>query len=624
MTKMRSPQRLDPLSSWRAGLYSGQVIHGGSALAPFKLFRVFVYLVLSATTALAEPRYSLQASGADDDLRKALSAASLLLATRGQETEPQELLAAGQADYARLLGVLYANARYGGVITIQFDGREVAAIAPLSPPRGVKDVSIRVNTGPIYRFSQARVAPVPPRTELPEGFRPGLPAQTSVIRDAATVAVEAWRAQGHAKAEVSDQRIVARHREDRLSATLTLTPGPKLRFGTISVAGNRDVRTRRIRTIAGLEEGQEFDPKEIERGVKRLRRTGSFASVNVTEADSIGPNATLPLAIDVVEQTPRRFGFGAEYSTIEGVRLSGFWMHRNFLGGAERFRVDTEIAGLGGETGGVDYSFGVRYERPATPKADIDLFAELGFERLDEPDFISDTTEFTLGFTRYATDELVVNFGLGYLYSDVEDDFGRETFTLLTLPLGATLDRRNDPLNATDGFYIDLEVTPFMGLSGTSSGGQLKLDARGYQDITDSVTAAARVQLGSLWGPSLTESPPFYRFYSGGGGTVRGQDYQSLGVEIGGNSTGGRSFLGVSGELRTGVTDDIDVVGFVDWGYIGAEEFPDFSGESHAGAGLGLRYNTGIGPIRLDLATPVSGPGDSNGLFVYIGIGQAF
>lgn len=593
-------------------------------MAPFKLLRALVFVVLSTSAVMAEPRYSLQTAGANEDLRDALSASSLLLATRGEAPDAQELLAAAQADYARLLGTLYANARYGGVISIRFDGREVASIPPLSPPRDVSQILIRIDPGPTYRFSQAQVAPIAPATELPEGFRRGLPAETGVIRDAASAAIGAWRARGHAKAEVSDQRIVARHTEDQLAAVLTLTPGPKLRFGDIAITGNKDVRTRRIRTIAGLEEGTEFDPEEIDRAVRRLRRTGSFASVNITEAEEIGPNETLPLSVEVVEQTPRRFGFGAEYSTIEGVRLSGFWLHRNFLGGAERFRVDTEVAGLGGETGGIDYSFGARYERPATPRADVDLFAELSFELLDEPDFTSDTTEFTLGFTRYATDELVVTFGLGYLYSDVTDDFGRETFTLLTLPLGAELDRRNDLLNATDGYYINLEVTPFIGLSGTSSGGQLKLDARGYQDITDNLTAAARVQLGSLWGPSLTESPPFYRFYSGGGGTVRGQDYQSLGVEVGGNNTGGRSFLGLSGELRAGVTDDIDVVGFVDWGYVGAEEFPDFTGDSHAGAGLGLRYNTGIGPIRLDLATPVSGPGDSNGVFIYVGIGQAF
>jgi translocation and assembly module TamA len=138
------------------------------------------------------------------------------------------------------------------------------------------------------------------------------------------------------------------------------------------------------------------------------------------------------------------------------------------------------------------------------------------------------------------------------------------------------------------------------------------------------VTAALRLQFGSLIGPSLTESPPFYRFYSGGGGTVRGQDYQSLAVDVGGDRTGGRSFVGISAEARMRFSETITVVGFYDWGFVAAESFVDGGGDSHSGAGLGLRYNTGIGPIRLDLATPVSGAADASDFYIYVGIGQAF
>ena len=105
---------------------------------------------------------------------------------------------------------------------------------------------------------------------------------------------------------------------------------------------------------------------------------------------------------------------------------------------------------------------------------------------------------------------------------------------------------------------------------------------------------------------------------------MRGQGYQSLALDIGGNRSGGRSFLGLSGEVRRDIGENLQLVGFADWGYIGAEAFPDFSGESHAGAGLGVRYKTGIGPIRLDLATPIAGDTDGSSFYVYVGIGQAF
>ncbi len=573
---------------------------------------------------MAEPRISLQTNGGGDDLRDALRASSLVIQSRREgEEDPNALLAAAQADYERLLAVLYDEGYFGGVIRILLNGREAAGFSPLARLPEVRDIRLSVDPGPRFRFGVAEVTPLPAGDELPEGFRPGAPASTSAIREAAESAVDDWRAVGHAKAEVTGQSITARHRQSRLDARLGVTPGPRLSFGTVSVRGNENVRTRRILKIAGLTEGRRFDPEDIDAAARRLRRTGSFRSVTIEEADRIGPNASLPLTIAVSEATPRRFGFGAEYSTVDGVTLSGYWLHRNLLGGAERFRVDGEVAGLGGETGGTDYTFGARYERPATPAADTDFFAELQFESLDEPDFTADTTEFTLGFTRYASSRTTVSLGAGYLYSDTTDDFGNETIELLTLPFTGIHDRRDSELDPRSGFFVEVEATPFLALAGTSDGARFFVDARAYRG-TEKLTFAARAQLGALVGPSLEESPATYRFYSGGGGTVRGQDYQSLGVDIGGLSTGGRSLLAISGEIRADVWDNVQLVAFADWGYVGSESFPDFSGESHAGAGLGVRYLTGLGPIRLDLATPISGDTDASDLYFYVGIGQSF
>lgn len=584
--------------------------------------------VLAMTGAAnAQTEISAIFSPSSEDLRNRLIASSLILqAERDGTTDTQELLAAARADYERLLAVLYDAGHFGGQISVLVDGREAASIPPLESPDQIDSIALRIDIGPIYRFSEASIGPLAAQTELPEAFSRGAVASTGAIRDAARVAVEGWRSNGYALAEVDGQQITARHAENSVGARILVEPGPVLAFGEVEIRGNSDVRTSRIDTIAGLTPGERFDPEEITAAERRLRRTGTFRSVVINESDVALADGTLPLTIEVAEQTPRRFGFGAEYSTIDGVRLTGFWLHRNFLGGAERFRVDGEIAGIAGETGGVDYGIDLRYERPATPRADVDLFAETGFERLSEPDFQSNTGEFTLGFTRYADDDLVVTFGLGYLYSEVDDDFGNETYSLITLPLSATRDRRDNPLDPTKGVYFKAEATPFYGLSGTESGAQFKLDARGYRTFGETVpvTAALRLQFGSLVGPSLTESPPFYRFYSGGGGTVRGQDYQSLAVDVGGDRTGGRSFLGLSGEARARITDAITLVGFYDWGFVAAESFADGGGETHAGAGLGLRYNTGIGPIRLDLAMPVSGDADASDFYIYVGIGQAF
>ena len=582
-----------------------------------------------ASGAAALDDLVFQIPQADKDLRGAIRASSLLVQTQQSEdaADPQELLAAARADYARILGVLYANGYYGGVITIGVDGREAATIPPLGAPDTIREIRVQVMPGPQYLFHKLRVAPLAPRTELPEEFARGEPGGTGAIRDAADEAILSWRKAGHAKAEISDQKIVARHSERRIDADLAVAPGPKVTFGTLNISGKTNVRETRIRKIAGLNKGDVYSPDELDRVATRLRRTGTFRSVTLTEGETLAPDNSLPLDIGVVDQTPRRFGAGIELSTVEGLTLSGFWLHRNLLRGAERLRIDGEIAGIGGATGGTDYSLSARYERPATPLADTDLFVLGEYAVLDEPDFKSNTGTFTVGFSRRFNDKLTGELGLGYLYSDETDDLGQNIYHLAILPLGLTWDRRDDILDPTDGFFLDADLIPFGGLKGSESGTRFVLDARGYQSFgaEDRTTIAARIQLGALAGPQLEDSPAIYRFYSGGGGTVRGQDYQSLGIDLGGSDrVGGRSYLGVSGELRQGITEKISAVAFYDWGYIGENALPDDSGGSHSGAGFGIRYNTGIGPIRLDLAAPISGDEDASSFYIYVGIGQAF
>ena len=143
------------------------------------------------------------------------------------------------------------------------------------------------------------------------------------------------------------------------------------------------------------------------------------------------------------------------------------------------------------------------------------------------------------------------------------------------------------------------------------------------------VTFAARGQIGAvLGGATILGTPRDYLFYSGGGGTVRGQPYQALGVEIAriyGDKIGGMAFAAGTAEVRARVTSKIGVVGFADVGYVSPFDLGDEFGEWHAGAGLGLRYATGFGPIRVDIATPVKGSVDTgDGVQFYIGIGQAF
>ncbi|WP_240611123.1 autotransporter assembly complex protein TamA [Oceaniglobus ichthyenteri] len=576
------------------------------------------------TSVFAFDALKFNAPGADEALTKDLWAASLLVAAKSEgTTDPQELLAAARADYGRLVGALYAEGRFGGIINILVNGREAAGIPPLNPPSKIDSISVTIQPGPQYRFSETSVRPVAPDTEFPKDFTVGQPARTPLIRDGVAAAVVGWREVGRAKAAVSGQQVTADHDADQVRVRVAIAPGPVVTFGNLLLQGGDRVRPERLRKIAGLPTGETYSPAALETAAKRLRRTGVFKSVSLTEAENLGPGDTMDITAILNEEKPRRLGFGAEISTTDGAKLTGFWLHRNLLGGAERLRLEGEIGGLGGGTGGEDYKFAATYGRPATPDADTDLFVIAEIEQLNEPTYNTKTGRLGFGFMRYVNDDLTLEAGLGYVFSKDTDATGTTEYQHLTVPLGATYDTRDNVLDATKGVYADVDVMPFLGLSGTESGARLAFDARTYRGFgaEDKVVLAGRIQGGSVIGASLAGVPNDYRFYSGGGGTVRGQEYQSLGVTVNGNLTGGRSFLGLSGEVRAKVRESIGVVAFADFGLISADSFGS-DGETHGGAGLGLRYLTPIGPIRLDVAAPIGGT--SKGAQLYVGIGQAF
>lgn len=582
-----------------------------------------------AIPALALDRVALGVAGGDEDLTDAVRAASHLMALT-KDAEPQDVLAAARADYAAILSALYAKGHYSGVIAIRIDGREAANIPALEVPAVVHRVEIAVDPGPPFRFGRVALGPRAPRTELPEGFRPGAAAESGVVTEAVEVAVRAWREVGHAKARLASEDVVADHAADRLDVALALEPGPRLRFGPLRIEGEQRMREARIRKITGLPEGETFSETELRRAETRLRRTGIFASANLVEDEAITAPDLLGITAQLVEQKPRRYSLGAEVASLDGVSLTGSWLHRNLMGGGERLLVEGEVTNIGSGESGVDYALGISLDRPATLTPDTTAGLLLNYSHLDEVDYYADTVEFGLNFSHIFSDTLTGKAGLTYSYQDGHDPGGDFTFRNLSLPLGLIWDRRDDKTDATRGFYIDATLKPFLGFGTTGSGVRATMDARGYRSLGEAgrFVIAARAQAGGIWGPTLLETPRDQLFFSGGGGTVRGQPYRSLGIAVTRGFgpeflIGGQFFAAGSLELRAKVTERIGLVGFVDAGSVGLDGLFSGDAESHAGAGLGLRYDTGIGPIRLDVAAPISG-NTGEGVQVYIGLGQAF
>ncbi|WP_254445796.1 autotransporter assembly complex protein TamA [Ruegeria arenilitoris] len=582
---------------------------------------------MSLPTTLAALETTLTAPGGSKELVERLEENSSVATaeSRGLDT-PLEILSAALSDYRTMVQILYDEGYFGPVVSIKLDGVEAAEISSLSVPAQINRAVITVQTGPKFTFGEAIVQPVTPETELPEEFAVGKVATTGAIQQAASAGVQGWRNAGHAKAEVGSQRVIARHAQDKLDAQIDLAPGPRLRFGKMIIQGDTDVRHRSIEKIAGFPAGEVYSPEKIQKVGTRLRRTGTFNVVAIEERETPNPDGTLDFDATFEDLPKRQLTFGLELASRDGLDLTATWTHRNVFRRAERLRFEAAIRNIGGAED-IDGRIGLRLDQPDRLGPDDNTFWNALLERRNTENYNVTVASLAYGARRTFSDRLYAEAAAGFQWSSADDAYGDDRrFRYFVLPFRSEWDQRDSKVSATRGFYLDSQVTPFAGLSETESGIRLFFDGRGYTRVgsSDRLVLAGRVQLGSVLGPSPDGVTPDFLFFSGGAGTVRGQPYESLGIPVGTGVAGGKSFLGLSAEVRGKITEAISLVGFYDYGTVDTSSFIGSGAEYHSGAGLGVRYDLGgFGPLRLDLAVPVQGD-TGNGLQFYIGIGQAF
>ncbi|WP_094506074.1 autotransporter assembly complex protein TamA [Brucella thiophenivorans] len=584
------------------------------------------------------------ADGTEADLKSVIDGASGLVSDEQTPASGSAgLLAKARGDYRRILAALYGEGRYGGTISIKVDGREAADIpVDADIPNNAK-IDISVDPGPQFLFSRTAISSIAPppvdkkdKVESVEkaGFATGELARSGTILRAERLAVEAWRQQGYAKAKITNEDIVADHDGNTVSADIGLDPGRQAHYGPVSVVGTARMDPQFVAWMTGLKPGHEYDPDDIENAKKRLGRMEVFRSMTFEEADNIEPDGSLPMTLNVQERKPRRFGFGAEYSTLDGFGVTGYWMHRNLFGRGERLRFDAKVSGVGGsqdnsfDPANYTYTVGTSFSKPGVYTPDTDFVAALDAKREVLDAYTETSVNAKTGFTQIFSDELSGALYAKASHGRFEDDFfGKREFTTGGLEGNLLYDGRNNKPDPTSGVYLEGNIQPFYEFQRGNFATRFTAEGRTYYGFgsTDRVVLAGRLKLGSVVGADIADLPPNQLFLAGGGGSIRGYSYRSIGVETStGETIGGRSLVEASGEVRTRVTDSIGVVGFVDAGYVGEQSYPDFSEEMRIGTGLGLRYLTGLGPIRLDVALPLNRRSGDPSYAFYVGIGQAF
>lgn len=621
---------------------------------------------------------SIEIAGPDGStLQGAVQDASSLYRLRNQPAlDPEGLVRLAEADIARVMNGLWALGYYNCLVTIDLagvtlvigQGPSAAAVTHARQQSFAGQVPIRivVDPGPQFTIRSVDVrdaatgAPfaqgeVPPATV---GLAPGSPATSAEVLAAESRIVDRLRSLSHPFAKPVALDPVVFHPERVMDVAMSFSPGPVATLGDIAIEGLQTVDPAVVRSFIYAEPGDPYSPEAIAAIRKSVGRIEALGSVRVREAAALDANGQLPLFVEVTERKPNAVGFSAGYSTVDGPQLQTYWTNRNLFGGAEVLRLEASLTYLNAfEDNNSGFSWDdlggrlrVSFLKPALGGTRNDFLVEASAVRTDTKAYEASFVNAAAGIRHRFSDSVSLQAGIEAEAGNSRDLLSKLDYSMFGLPVSLTYDSTDRPLDPTKGLKLQAGFTPYLERTGApefnalwnpdllpwpagdlTSGsrfmGVTKIAGSAYWsfDGEGRVVLAARLGFGSIVGPDLFEIPGNHRLYAGGANSVRGYEFESLSPQVYGRPIGGRSMLDGSIEARVKVTDTIGIVPFVDAGMAFEPSLPDFGEQRLAvGVGVGLRYYTSIGPIRLDVATPLNRQYGDRPVVVYVGIGQAF
>ncbi|MCL6707427.1 autotransporter assembly complex protein TamA [Pseudomonas sp. R2.Fl] len=576
---------------------------------------------------------TVNVAGDDRSLRKQLERNSLLLQDEGTPVSGDlGLVIRARDDRDRLIATLFENSLYGGIVSVTVNGVRLEDLPPNPdfPDGAPVPVVIRVEPGPPFVLGKVTLGGDATRLNPSDyDLDPGAPAGSATILNAANQIVVDLKSEGRPLARLTSREVVADHESRTVDVTIAAEAGPKAPIGTVGVTGAKTVDPEFIARYSRVRTGQTYSPEQLDAAAKRLRELSVFSSVRMKEADGLAADGSLPIEIQVAEGKHRYFGFGGTVSSIDGLGVEGYWGHRNLFGQAEQLRIEGSVGRLGDtqEIGDLDYTAGISFIKPGAFFPAATLSASVKAATRDTTSYDIDTGTGLTSLSYEMTDQDTISGGVGIEWANVDDAFGQNEYLTVYLPFEYVRDTRDEPLNPTEGYRGSVAAVPSYEINGSTPFISLQGSISGYYSLgqDDLVVLAGKLSAGSLFGGgSLSDIPANRRFFAGGGGSVRGYAFEEISpYNADDEATGGRSFTTASFEARIKITETIGIVPFIDIGTVSASNFPDFS-DIRAGAGIGLRYATPFGPLRLDVAMPLNKYEDGTSFGIYAGIGQSF
>lgn len=441
---------------------------------------------------------------------------------------------------------------------------------------------------------------------------------------------------GYPLAKITSSLYTLNRPEKKLDATITIDPGLPAYMGQVNFKGSTNVHESYLKRLVPWKAGEEpWDDNLLQDYANSLRATGLFRQVEAKPdikalKKTDGNTAILPVEVELTPGPEHSIGASARYDTDTGFGVEGTWEDRNLFGNGEKLQL---VAPISQEQSGLKAHF----EKPAfinrQQRLLINGHALWENTSAYQQESLGGDAGINRRLARQWSGGLSILAEGGYLK---DNEHETKPYAVVSPRGGLRYDSRNNPMNPSKGTLLELQFKPFSGyyeesfsaFAGTLSAAAwyAPLGKKPDGAIDDTVVLAGRIEAGAMPGAtSLRTIPASLRYFTGGAGTVRGYPYQSIGPEDSeGDPLGGRSFDVINLEARFMATENIGIVPFLDGGMVFKDEFPQLFGEMDWGAGLGFRYYTPIGPVRLDVATPLNPKDGDPPLQVYISIGQSF
>lgn len=555
---------------------------------------------------------------------------------------PFALISRAQADVGRLETVLRGFGYYDGKVAVAIDGHPVGdtdlpKVLEAVPAKNSVAVKIAVEAGPLYRLGRITIeGAVPPDARAKLGLSEGQPAVAADVLAAGARLLTAMQEEGHALAKVAPPDAAQDAQHHTIDVTFKATEGRRAKIGPIEITGLKAVNEDFVRRRLLVHSGQLYQPSKVDAARQDLASLGVFSGVSVKAGAEIAPDGGIPLTYAFEERPPRSVGITGAYSTDLGGSLTTTWSHRNLFGNAEQLNLSAAATGLGGTaTKGLGYDVSAQFLKPDFLQRDQTL--ELNAVALKQDLDAYNQEAVTVGgaVRRKLSPLWTVSLGLTAEQETIGQEGVTRDYTLVAVPFTAKYDSTDlaNPLtDPTQGIRATFTATPTQSLGRVSStfailqaAGSAYFDlGRHWFGTEGRSILALRALVGSVQGAGQFGLPPDQRFYGGGSATVRGFKYQSIGPLFPDNNpAGGTAIDAGTVEFRQRLFGDFGVATFADAGQVSAGNAP-FKGTMRVGVGVGLRYYTPIGPVRLDVAVPVNPPPGGDRFELYLGLGQAF